>query len=449
MVYWVGGRFIWLLYFAAFVQCESEDNLMTTTSAIIKNVGKFQSTMINFVILDDRSILFFDELMKIQDKLETKRSSVKISSDKRKLFFEKVNVIITEHPGSLMQIFQNETSENLSSHGYFFAIVLNNSNLRNILVTFFLIIETLKINNFCVIFKENSTIIASCSSPFNKYCNNKGIKAFTTLIFTPDSTKLFPSSIKEMKNCSMRVATFNLPPFIIIQGSTLSGRDINLMTSIAQSLNLEINYKIINGSLPWGYLFENGTGTGAIEILLNNETDMILGDYFLKLDRLEYFDNSASYFESKLAFIIPQRAPLSSFQKLLQPFEHTVWWIFVACLIFGVFVIFLVVQHNKMKEIVIGSDETSPVMNMLSVILGYSQSKIPSNSFGRFILMMFMIFCLVMRSIYQGSLYKFLQSDGSHLQVKSFDEMIAKNFKFYIGKSFVQLIEQQTNIKNK
>lgn len=193
-----------------------------------------------------------------------------------------------------------------------------------------------------------------------------------------------------------------------------------------------------------GYLYPNRTGSGAILKLLNNETDILLGDFFLKLDRLVFFDSSMSYFESPFSYVIPQPSKLSSFEKLAQPFEAAVWLALVFCVCAGVIVIFSINRCSKdLKTIVIGTK--SPISNLFMVLLGYSQPSLPRTNFARFILMMFIIFSLVMRSIYQGSLYNFLQSEHGDIEVKSFDEMVEKNFKFQIGKSNMQLIEQ-TNL---
>lgn len=193
-----------------------------------------------------------------------------------------------------------------------------------------------------------------------------------------------------------------------------------------------------------GYLYPNRSGSGALLKLLDNETDILLGDFFLKLDRLVFFDSSVSYFESPFGFVIPQPSKLSSFEKLAQPFEAAVWLALIFCVSSGVVVIFIINSCSKnLKIIVIGT--SSPISNLFLILLGYSQPSTPKTNFARFILMLFIIFSLVMRSIYQGSLYNFLQSERSDIEIKSFDEMVTKNFKFMIGKSNMQLIEQ-TNL---
>lgn len=78
---------------------------------------------------------------------------------------------------------------------------------------------------------------------------------------------------------------------------------------------------------------------------------------------------------------------------------------------------------------------------MLNAIFGGAQEIEPRENFSRFLLMMFIIFCLVIRTLYTGSLYRFLQSDIHHSEVESIDEMIEKDFKFYVSTSSLDLYE--------
>lgn len=204
---------------------------------------------------------------------------------------------------------------------------------------------------------------------------------------------------------------------------------------------------MIDGDIPWGYLYENGTGTGAIKKLLNNETDIILGDYFLKQDRLKVFDSMDPYFESQFVYIIPPPSKLSSFEKLFQPFNLHVWITVLACYLIGTLFILIVNRlSQKARRLFFGHETTSPFTNMFLILLGSSQTIVPSNSFPRLLLMTFIIFCMVIRTIFQGSLYRFLQSDGSRSQVSSVDEMLDENFDFHIGKSYENMISETSSM---
>lgn len=71
-------------------------------------------------------------------------------------------------------------------------------------------------------------------------------------------------------------------------------------------------------------------------------------------------------------------------------------------------------------------------MNILSVFLGVSMPLLPRQSFARSLLMMFLLFSIVKRTLYQGALFQFLQADDRNKEVQSIDELVEKNFKVYI-----------------
>jgi hypothetical protein len=98
---------------------------------------------------------------------------------------------------------------------------------------------------------------------------------------------------------------------------------------------------------------------------------------------------------------------------------------------------------------VFGKNVKSPVMNMAVAIFGLQQTVLPARNFSRFILMMFLIFCLVNRNVYQGALYLFLQSDGRHKDIKSVDEMEEMNFNYYVFESYIDIVHNQSRIFKK
>ena len=49
--------------------------------------------------------------------------------------------------------------------------------------------------------------------------------------------------------------------------------------------------------------------------------------------------------------------------------------------------------------------------------------------------------CLVVRSIYTGSLYKFLHSDGHHKDFETIDELMDKGFEFYVDPGIKYMTE--------
>lgn len=57
---------------------------------------------------------------------------------------------------------------------------------------------------------------------------------------------------------------------------------------------------------------------------------------------------------------------------------------------------------------------------------------LPRRNFARFILALYLLFCLIIRTAYQGKQFEFLQKEIRPANVRSIDEMIQKDFTFYI-----------------
>lgn len=419
---------------------EPLEELTTAIAIAINNFGLFKSTA-NFIVDSHVQKYLIDKILrKAEHQIAFK--IVDYQSELRKLQLKScINIILIKNVQAVMNFSEKLSDENSDVSGFFLAIVFNELDLVET-KTLFEILWKARIINFSIIHKKQEATLITTFTPFTEHSCGDDL-SLSTKNLTSRILEIFPNKFSNMKNCSVKVTTFRMPPAVSWEGSELVGRDISLIETLSRAINFHLEVDFLEG-FAWGAMHENGTGTGAIGKLLNKETDIIIGDYFLKLERLNYFDRSRAYFEAKLGFIIPRPAKLTSFEKLLQPFQPHVWLAFGSFCSIGILVMFFL--PKRVKQLFYGIEIKSPLTNMILVILGISQPVVPSNGLARFILMLFIIFNLVMRSIYQGSLFKFLQTDGSHKQVKSVDEMIAKNFKFYIGQSHQSMIDEDSNL---
>lgn len=440
------------IYFFCFIvilgasEAETRGKLTTATSLAINHFGLFKST-VNFVYDARADVNLINEILRksqttgcVTMKITNSEKSVKSSTERNSC-----NVIVVKEIAVMIQLVETLSSKVYDRHGYFLVAVFDAVELKD-MEKLFLLVWKARIINFSLIYKDKSSISMTTFTPFTHQSCGENLTLITRN-FEPEIGKMFANKLTDLKNCPVRVTTFHLRPFVMKEGSELIGRDVLLMKALSRALRFKLDVEFLEGNIPWGYLLDNGTGTGAIAKLLNNETDIIVGDYFLKMDRLKFFDSSKPYFESQFAFIIPPPSKFASFEKLFQPFKLAVWIALIVCCVIGVSVILLINRSSQhIKALVYGEKTKTPLTNMLLVILGGSQPNVPTKFFARFILMLFIIFTLVMRSIYLGSMFKFLQSDESHSEVKSVDDMMEKNFKFHIGKSFHELIQEESNI---
>lgn len=86
---------------------------------------------------------------------------------------------------------------------------------------------------------------------------------------------------------------------------------------------------------------------------------------------------------------------------------------------------------------------------MFGGFVGVPQNVLPRRNFARFILMMFLMHLIVIRTLYQGSYLKLMQSNKHHKQVESINEMIDQNFKFYLFPWVIDVFHEYEAMKNR
>ncbi|KAL7030656.1 hypothetical protein ACKWTF_006741 [Chironomus riparius] len=104
--------------------------------------------------------------------------------------------------------------------------------------------------------------------------------------------------------------------------------------------------------------------------------------------------------------------------------------IFILCCFIAVSIIKK--QSKSIQLLFFDKNINAPGLQILVVLFGSSQHVLPRNDFSRMLLMSFVFFTFVLRSLYVGSLYKFLQSNGRKRDLQTIDELIENDFKFVI-----------------
>jgi len=220
--------------------------------------------------------------------------------------------------------------------------------------------------------------------------------------------------------------------------SQIYGRDISLVNTLSEIINFKVDYVYIGSE---GALYDDGKADGPFKLLLDNEADLIVGEYWLMQSRLKYVDCSIPYISSQTAFIIPPNAPISSFEILIMPFDYMTW-IFLALMIL-ISTILICGMKNMPKTIqiyIFGMSSSDPYLNIIRAILGGSQKILPQNNFGRILLMKFLLFCLVMRTLYQAKFYHIMNSDMVHRPMETIDELVENGFELYYQEAMKDLM---------
>lgn len=146
---------------------------------------------------------------------------------------------------------------------------------------------------------------------------------------------------------------------------------------------------------------------------------MTIGSYDPSLERIQLMSYSHPYMQHAYIFAYSKSKKNSTpSTRLLAPFQYIVWISIAIILIASTLVILLSKKlSTRQRHFVIGGHvNRTPITNMLNVMIGnaVSNPKMKLRKyfgvFARTLFILWLFFWLIVRSSYQGSLYKYLQN---------------------------------------
>lgn len=310
--------------------------------------------------------------------------------------------------------------------------------------TFLLSLWELYISNANVVVKINGAVRMETFLPFTPSgCRSGGAIVTNDFVNQTWVREIFPDKYKNLHGCSIKLSTFDGPPATIItkmNGSTVvTGHNIDLIRGIARTMNFSLEVQALEEPAAWGFIMSNGSSGGVMKRVINRQADVGTGDYYLTLTRAKFMSFS-QYGSSQIILVVPDGIPLTPFEKLFSPFNKVVWIILLFMFFSSIALIFGVQRSNpEVQRFVFGSNTGNAFMNFTDIILNGGQPVEPQRNFARTLFMIFVLFCIILRTLYQGALFKFLQTNQRHASVQSIDEIIEKKFDIYMYASFQEL----------
>lgn len=365
-------------------------------------------------------------------------------------------ILVVESYEEIFKIIQMISAKAYHTNG-FFIVVSVNGIIRNIKEIFSILWQKKFYNVVAVYETEAHEILLETFFPFTTgNCNNTKpfiINEYSNGEFTNGKEKIYPDKMKNLFNCTIRVATSkDAPPTIFLrklEGELfeLSGGDIDIIRALSESLKFNINFTYFDKE---GEFYANGTATGPLKALLDGTAELSICDWWLKTNRLKFFDSTTDYMSESAVFIVPPGRDFTTFEKLMFPYSAWVWFMTSFCFFTGFLVVFIIkFRFKKYQTFVFGTGVRNPYLNIILVSTGGSQKTLPKRNFARFILMMFLIQTIVLRTVYQASYYNLLQSDKHRNELQSIDEMIEGDFTFYIFLGLADVFQGNEAINKK
>ncbi|XP_062539196.1 uncharacterized protein LOC134207505 [Armigeres subalbatus] len=254
----------------------------------------------------------------------------------------------------------------------------------------------------------------------------------------------YPRKLENFFGLPLRVALFDMAPFMmLIRNSNrkivdYDGIEGQLLKELSRSLNMTIEpaEPFWNSGERWGTLAPNGSASGAVSLVLNGTVDMAISFFGNDPLRQKFMLFSKSYFQSALVLIVSPGTEYGTFEKLLLPFQFTLWIGFVIVFFNGLLTI-LVLQHFPLpvQQFVYGRENRDPLMNFYKVTLGYSVDPLPSRNFGRFLVTLWIIATFILRTAYQEQMFIYLHRQMNHSTVRGWDQFVSDGYRIFINPS--------------
>lgn len=255
--------------------------------------------------------------------------------------------------------------------------------------------------------------------------------------------KVYPQKFTNFHQCPIQASTIEYPPNVIYQrfrngSTTIKGFDVELLIELSRTLNIDLKINILTEPGAWGLIFENGTTTGLMRKVVRKETDIGFGYFYLTLVRAKFMSFTV-YTNADIILIIPRGRLMTPLEKLICPFNTILWTVLAIMFGLGLVIISLLkFNPRKFHKYIFGKSK-SPHLNMIDILLNGGQNLLPSKDSARFLLLAFVFFSMIVRTLYQAGIFKFLQTDQRLPAMQTIDEVVDKGFKIYMYESFQEL----------
>lgn len=138
---------------------------------------------------------------------------------------------------------------------------------------------------------------------------------------------------------------------------------------------------------------------------------------------------SMTFLESSFIFLITPGEPYTVSEKLFLPFDEDTWiWLTSTFAVTFFVIVVLNKLPQKYQDLVYGEGITTPTLNIVFIFFGLGQMKVPEKWYPRFLLMSFIVFCLIFRTCYQSKLFEFMTTDMRKLSPETIDDLYYQNF---------------------
>ncbi|KAG4076488.1 hypothetical protein HA402_014452 [Bradysia odoriphaga] len=355
------------------------------------------------------------------------------------------NIILVYSYESFRLTYDSMTAETFDYSGYYTIVITAEFNQMNAGIVKNILQDCWQrqITNVNVLVlqrrSERTVVTLYTYFPFTPfYCENVVVPLIWNYFyvdhFVHTKKELFPPKMKNLYQCPLTIVTVEIRPYIFLRGiiqsnnsiTLVDGIDARLMYVLSQRMNFKPMFVIPDDIPRRGVIHKNGTVTGAFGMVYRRKANISTAANLYSAHRESILTATKPYMYEQLVFVVPNPIPYSPLEILLFPFTLSTWIAIVLIFAVAVVVVFIVMHNNEMYGLVVGLENRSPYMNLVCTLLVGPTQNEPKRNFARFLIIMWILACFVLRTAYQGQLFTFLKMDKMKDGVRSIEELIEK-----------------------
>ncbi|XP_058448297.1 uncharacterized protein LOC131428390 [Malaya genurostris] len=271
---------------------------------------------------------------------------------------------------------------------------------------------------------------------------------FTNGQYMDPSRQLFPNKLANFYGCSLKLATFHIPPFMILRYGIdqkllpLYGLDGIVIRALSRQLNFTLEVIVVDPP-EWGITARLGYSTGISRYIRDRVVNFSIGYWSVTNARNRYIASTFPYYTSLVTTMVPPGEPYSPLEQLILPFQYIIWSCVGTILAVAVVVIAVIqCQTSRVQSFVFGQAIITPVLNTFNVFFGGALTRLPGRNFSRTLLAFWLFYGIVIRTSYTGSLFKFLRLQPNKTTPLSLPEYVKAGYQIRMSRNYSYIFDE-------
>lgn len=129
--------------------------------------------------------------------------------------------------------------------------------------------------------------------------------------------------------------------------------------------------------------------------------------------------------QSRFGYCVTFGAKYGALEKMIMPFDDATWYLVISSFAIGFFTILILYSLPQYcQHFVFGTYVRNPSLNLMQIFFGIGLVETPGRNFSRYLFTMFTLFCLIIRTTYQGKMFEFLTSNPRKPTANNFQDLI-------------------------